>query len=84
MILDKIIELYTEPFYAMLKALPVLDLNFDFEVLDVFDNIFEQLNYIFPMQFISLIIFAKFSFQTCKILMAIIVRCKSFLPTMGA
>lgn len=81
MIIEKIIELIINP---LLNILPSVSVVVDWSIIDGISNIFYGLNYFLPMNIFITIISAKLSLMIAKCIVAVVVRIKSCIPTMGA
>lgn len=74
-------------FYTMsiglLDTLPTLSISIPFTLFDVFQDIFNGINFFLPMNTIFLIFEAKLSLIGLRLAFSIILRIKSFIPTLG-
>lgn len=67
----------------LLDSLPTLSFSIPFTVFDVFQDIFYSINFFLPMNTIILIFEIKLSLIAFRIAYSIILRIKSFIPTLG-
>ena len=86
MITQSIIDFFT--FFPMLLMNAMDSFNFSLEIPQAFYNGFKDLlsciGWIFPMTALLPIILFSFQLQIARIAWAIVLRIKSFIPTMGA
>lgn len=69
--------------FNLLDSLPTLSISIPFTVFDVFQDIFYCINFFLPMNTIILIFEIKLSLIGFRIVYSIILRIKSFIPTLG-
>lgn len=67
----------------LLDSLPTLSISIPFTVFDVFQDIFYSINFFLPMNTIIAIFEIKLSLIAFRIAYSIILRIKSFIPTLG-
>lgn len=84
MITKSILYVICSPVLLLLEVLPSVSIIFPSDIFASMDSLFAGLGYIFPMTSICIIIMTKISLKLAKITIAVIVRIKSFIPTMGA
>lgn len=87
MIFDKILDvLFCFPF-LLLDSLPDISISIPGEVsnaINGFQTFANNLAYVFPLKGLVPIIVISFSIKSFQILWALIIRVKSFIPTMGS
>lgn len=84
MITQTILYVITAPLLLLLDLLPSVSVSIPSGVFDSMDGMFSMLGFIFPMTSLCLIIGIKLTLRVAKIMVAVVVRIKSFIPTMGA
>ncbi len=87
MIIDKILDFLFYFPLLLLETLPDLDLAIPDDVLNIvngIDNFIYNVAYVVPFSRLSGILVISISISTLQILWALILRIKSFIPTMGA
>lgn len=84
MITELIINIFCTPLLLLLDALPSVSFTIPSGAFESMSSLFSTLGYIFPMSTYVLIIGIKTSLKLAKITIALIVRIKSFIPSMGA
>jgi hypothetical protein len=68
----------------LLDGMGSITLSIPDNIFDGLNSIFNCLGYIFPISGLLLILGISFSIKSIQIIWAIILRIKSFIPTMGA
>lgn len=68
----------------LLDGLGSLSISIPDDVFNGFNSIFSNLGYIFPIKGLLVIISISISIKVFQIVWALILRIKSFIPTMGA
>lgn len=84
MITQAILYVICTPVLLLLDILPNVSVEIPSTAFDNIDSFFSLLGYVFPMTTLVTIIGIKISLKLAKITIALIVRIKSFIPTMGA
>ena len=84
MILDAILEFFCLPIIELLELLPAINIELPSDVFDQIGGYFQCLGYVCPIATVSNILVLKAVCWEFKIIMAIIVRVKSFVPFWGA
>lgn len=84
MITDLIINVLLSPILLLVKLLPDLSVSISTDVFDGLDTIFQYLAYFLPVGALLPLMLLSIAFSGFQIIMAIVVRIKSFIPTMGA
>lgn len=87
MITDKIIDLFFYFPLLLLNSLPDLDLSIPDDFLNIVngvDNFIYNIAYVIPFSRIQGIFIISIAISSFQILWALIIRIKSFIPTMGA
>ena len=84
MILDAILEFFCFPIMEMLDLLPTIDIAIPDDVFDQIGGFFQCLGFICPIAVVTHILGLKAVCWLFKILMAIIVRVKSFVSFWGS
>lgn len=83
MIVDAILKFLLSPFLLLLDSLPTLEISVDIDFSKFFEYI-TLISSVIPFREIMPIIGIKIAVLSFSILWAIILRAKSFIPTMGA
>ena len=83
MITETIISLFTFIPLQLLKALPDFSIEFPDSVFDGFVNILSGLAYILPIAGLLPIFAISIGMSVFKVAWALVIRTKSFIPTMG-
>ncbi len=83
MITDFIINLIMSLPLALLDSLPSVDVTIPENVFSSMTWLLSTINYLFPVKALLPILIISFSITTFKIAYAIVLRVKSFIPTMG-
>lgn len=84
MITETILYIICSPILLMLNLLPAVNVTIPNGVFNSMDSLFSLLGCVFPMTSLCLIIGIKITLKLVKLTMALIVRIKSFIPTMGS
>lgn len=83
MIIQALIDIFLNPLLFLIDSLPTLELDLSFDI-DSLLNVLSFANTIFPMSELMLLIILKFiTVPTFSIVWNLILRVKSFIPTMG-
>ena len=84
MIFDIFIKLFTAPMKLFLQSIPTISVTIPEDVLTQILEYIKLACYFLPVKTIVAILTINLAIWTFKITMAIVVRVKSFIPTMGA
>lgn len=84
MITEALINVFLFLPKLLLQALPDIDISIPKDVFDTLQNFLLNLEYIFPIVELLPILFISISLSLFKIAWALVIRIKSFIPTMGA
>lgn len=84
MITDKILNILFYFPLLLAKALPDMDFSIPDNVFNGFNTFLFNVGYIIPIKALMPILVSSFAISTLKIMWALIIRIKSFIPTMGA
>lgn len=84
MILDTLFRVLTIPLKALLSVLPSLNIEIPADVFLQINEFIKMACYFLPVKTIVVILGLKLAMWGFKITMSIIVRAKSFVPTMGS
>ena len=86
MITDLIINAFLLVPYLLLNGFFVLDFNFSLfnNFFDIFNSLSSGIGYVFPIAGLTPIFTISLAIYTFRIVWSIILRVKSFIPTMGA
>lgn len=68
----------------LLDSIDGLSISIPDNVFDGFNSILGSLGYIFPVKGLLIILGLSFSIKAFQLVWALIIRIKSFIPTMGA
>ena len=83
MIIQALIDIFLSPLTFLIDSLPVLELDLSFDI-DSLLNVLSFANTIFPISELMLLIILKFITVPCfSIVWNLILRVKSFIPTLG-
>ncbi len=87
MIIDKIIDIFFYLPLLLLKSLPDIDFAIPDNVCNIingFGNFYANVAYVIPVLQLMPIITTSLTISFLQIIWALILRIKSFIPTMGA
>lgn len=84
MITEALINVFLFLPKLLLQALPDIDISIPKDVFDTLQNFLLNLEYIFPIVELLPILVISISLSLFKIAWALVIRVKSFIPTMGA
>lgn len=87
MIVDKILDCLFYLPLLLLETLPDLDLAFPDDLMNIasgIDNFLCNIAYVVPFSRIQGIFIISIAIKSFQILWALVIRIKSFIPTMGA
>jgi len=84
MVFDWLFNLLTAPLQLLLELLPPLSVELPPDIMVRCRDIFIIVGYFLPLKTITAILSIKLTMWLFKITMALIVRIKSFVPTMGS
>lgn len=84
MITEALINVFLFLPKLLLQALPDVDISIPKDVFDTLQNFLLNLEYIFPIVELLPILVISISLSLFKIAWALVIRIKSFIPTMGA
>lgn len=84
MITEALINVFLFLPKLLLQALPDIDISIPKDVFDTLQNFLLNLGYIFPIVELLPILVISISLSLFKIAWALVIRIKSFIPTMGA
>jgi hypothetical protein len=84
MITEALINVFLFLPKLLLQALPDIDISIPKDVFDTLQNFLLNLEYIFPIVELLPILVISISLSLFKIAWALVIRIKSFIPTMGA
>ena len=84
MIFDCFLEILCEPLISLLLNLPDISIGIPDGTFDQIGGFFQCLGYVCPIGTVTVILGLKASCWSFKIIMALIVRIKSFVPFWGS
>lgn len=84
MITELLIAAFMEASWGLISLLPVVDFTIPDGAFNTLVSAMRSLGYLLPVSALLPIIAIKISLKGVRIVMALIVRIKSFIPTMGA
>ena len=84
MITDVILFILIAPVLLIIAMLPTVSVSLPSNIVLTGSNIFAGLGYFLPMPLILSLIGIKYSLKLSRVAMALVIRIKSFIPTMGA
>ena len=84
MITEALINVFLFLPKLLLQALPDIDISIPKDVFDTLQNFLLNLEYIFPIVELLPILVISISLSLFKIAWALVIRIKSFIPTMEA
>lgn len=84
MITDFIINLFIKIPYALLSSLPDFSISFDTSYFEKFKSYVSFVGYVLPVSGLLPILVISFSLTVFKFVWALVLRIKSFIPTMGS
>lgn len=79
-IFDFIVQFITD----LLNELPTLEVSIPQNIFNIVNTVFACVGYFLPMSYLMPVYILYFSMDFIRIIVALIVRVKSFIPTMGA
>ena len=83
MITEAILNIFMIIPQLIVDLLPTIDYTLPTDLFDTITSVFYGLGYVLPLVRLVPIIAIDLSLSMFKIVVAIVVRCKSFIPTMG-
>lgn len=84
MITEALINVFLFLPKLLLQSLPDIDISIPKDVFNTLQNFLLNLEYIFPIVELLPILVISMSLSLFKIALALVIRIKSFIPTMGA
>lgn len=84
MLIDSFISIVFSPVYALLSLLPDIDLSLPDNIFDSISSILSNVAYVLPVAPLLPILAISLSLSVFRATWALIIRIKSFIPTMGA
>lgn len=84
MITDLIIMILISPAILLINMLPTISITLPENLVYSISNIFAGLGYFLPVGLILALLGIQIALMSSRILVALVVRIKSFIPTMGA
>ena len=83
MITESIIDMFLLLPTLIINALPSLDVSIPADLFDTITSIFYGIGYVLPLVRLAPIVVMELAISLFKIVIAIVLRVKSFIPTMG-
>lgn len=83
MITDAILKLLTMPVIVLIESVSVIGFTIPVGVFNGLLLLSENLGYIFPISSILPVFVLKMLLRNARIIWAMVIRVKSFIPTMG-
>ena len=83
MITEAILNIFMIIPQLIVDLLPTIDYTLPTDLFDTVTSVFYGLGYVLPLVRLTPIIAIDLSLSMFKIVVAIVIRCKSFIPTMG-
>lgn len=84
MLIDSFISIVFSPVYALLSLLPDIDLSLPDNIFNSISSILSNVAYVLPVAPLLPILAISLSLSVFRSTWALIIRIKSFIPTMGA
>lgn len=84
MLFDSIVNVLLSPVKLILNTIPVIDVAIPDGVMAMIFEIFKIAGYFLPIKTISIVLGLKLMMYMARITIALVVRAKSVIPTMGA
>lgn len=84
MITDKILDVLFYLPLLLFKALPAVDFSIPDNVYNGIETFCTNIGYVVPINALLPILVTSFALSTFQIAWALVIRIKSFIPTMGA
>ena len=84
MLIDSFISIVFSPVYALLSLLPDIDLSLPDNIFDSISSVLANVAYVLPVVSLLPIFVISLSLSIFRATWALIIRIKSFIPTMGA
>lgn len=83
MITEAILNIFMIIPQLIIGLLPTINYTLPTDLFDTVTSVFYGLGYVLPLVRLAPIIAIDLALSTFKIVVAIVIRCKSFIPTMG-
>lgn len=84
MITEVFILLLFKPLLVALDNLPAIEVTIPDDAFQNLKSSMQTLGYILPIEGLLPILVTKISVKVARVVMAVVIRVKSFIPTMGA
>ena len=84
MITNAIINVLLAPVNILLDLLPAVDVSIPADAFNSMSSVFDCIGFVLPVSAICPVLLMCIGLKTARSVMALVVRIKSFIPTMGA
>lgn len=84
MITDLILFIFISPAMLLINMLPTISISLPSDLVFSISNIFAGLGYFLPVGLILTLLGIQVVLMSSRMIVALVVRIKSFIPTMGA
>ena len=84
MITDSLLNIFVDFVNSLIDMLPTVAYNLPPGILDTSEMLFSNIGYVMPMSGLMPLFVFLIALNNFKLILAIIVRIKSFIPTMGS
>ena len=84
MLIDSFISIVFSPVYALLSLLPDIDLSLPDNIFNSVSSVLANVAYVLPVVALMPIFVISLSLSIFRASWSLIIRIKSFIPTMGA
>jgi len=84
MVIEILVEFLLKPVYLLLSAINPITLELPMSFLVSFEKYFANIAYVLPLDRLFPILVLSFFLHNAQIAYSMILRIKSFIPTMGA
>lgn len=84
MITNAIVDVLLAPVLLLVDLLPAVDVSIPDNAFNSMSSVFDCIGFVLPVAAICPVLAMRIGLKTARSVMALVVRIKSFIPTMGA
>lgn len=84
MITNAIVDVLLAPVLILVDLLPAVDVSIPDTAFNNMSSAFDCIGFVLPVSVICPVLVMRIGLKTARSVMALVVRIKSFIPTMGA
>ena len=84
MITNAIVNVLLAPVLILVELLPAVDVSIPDTAFNNMASVFDCIGFVLPVSVICPVLVMRIGLKTARSVMALVVRIKSFIPTMGA